>query len=371
MLAEITSFLAERDLYGLIWCDEALAATHVFGKLAAFVPLDQHICQSLLPLMGFDEQIRALRRQPDRCVEVPNISIRHGETTGPRLNINVYWIARRKLYLVVLSRVLRRSDLEFELNNQIRAKRIAERLVAEKSRELQRVNRELTRANDDLEEFAYVISHDLKAPLRALRYLIEDLEQSLDGAPVLAARAQLEQVQRQTRRMSAMLSGLFDYASLGRKQDAMTLVDSHQLATEIISSLRAPAGLTVSLLGDWPQLQTLEQPLDLVLRNLIGNAIKHHDREIGSIRVRAQDGPEFISIEVADDGPGIPADYRDAVFRAFLKVEEDNNPDSSGVGLALVKKSVEGIGGSIELVSDRSAGRGASFLVMWPKLPEL
>lgn len=371
MLAEITTFLAERDLFGLIWCDEQLIATHVYGRLASFIPREQPICLSLLPLMGFDEQIEALRRRPDRCVEVPNISIRHKGENSPRLNINVYWVAKRKLYLVVLSRVLRRSDLELELNNQIRAKRIAERLVAEKSRELERLNRELTRANDDLEEFAYVISHDLKAPLRAMRYLTDDLAQLVAAQNSDNALVKLDQMVTQTRRMSAMLDGLFDYASLGRKQDALAKIDSKRLVMEIIESLRPPAGIKVVLEGEWPLLQTLEQPLDLVLRNLIGNAIKHHDRAVGLIKVHGQDGPEFLTIEVADDGPGIPVDYKEAVFRAFLKVEEDNNPDSSGVGLALVKKSVESIGGTIDLISDRASGRGTSFFVKWPKVPML
>ncbi len=367
MLAEITVYLAKRDLYGLVWCDETLTTTHIFGKLAEFIPLGSDIIHSLLPLMGFEEQITALRRHPDNTVQLPNISIRHAAGTSPRMNINVYWIPKRKLYVIVLTKVLRRSDLELELTNQIRAKRIAERNLAEKSKELQRANRELSLANGDLEEFAYVISHDLKAPLRALKYLSGDLQLSVTSMDAQAANAQVQQLQNQTKRMSSMLMGLFEYASLGRKQDAIERVNTATLISQIVSSLDSIPGMKISIDGHWPVLNTLEQPLDLVLRNLIENALKHHDRHTGRIDISAQDVGEFWCIEIKDDGPGIPVDYKEAVFRTFQKVHNDDNVENSGVGLALVKKSVETIGGTVELLSDPSRSRGSTFRIMWPQ----
>ena len=371
MLAEITIFLADRDLYGLVWCDEDLITTHIFGKLANFIPLGTHIVHSLLPLMGFEEQIMTLRRQPGSTVQLPNISIRHGENANPRININVYWAAKRRQYIIVLTKVLRRSDLELELTNQIRAKRIAERNLAEKSKALQKANRELSRANADLEEFAYVISHDLKAPLRALNYLSSDLYQSVSAMDIDTAGKQLEQLQMQTKRMSSMLMGLFEYASLGRKQDAISRVNTASLISQIVNSLDSIPGMKIHVDGHWPVLNTLEQPLDLVLRNLIENALKHHDRHTGRIEIKAQDDGDFWRVTIADDGPGIPSDYKEAVFRTFQKVHNDANPDNSGVGLALVKKSVEALGGSIELFSKPDVERGSTFRVSWPKTIDL
>ena len=371
MLAEITAYLANRDLYGLVWCDENMIATHIFGKLAEFVPLRSNIIQALLPLMGFEEQISALQGKPGSTVQLPNISIRHSEGVTPRMNINVYWIPKRRLYIIVLTKVLRRSDLELELTNQIRAKRIAERNLAEKSLQLQRANRELSRANDDLEEFAFVISHDLKAPLRALRYLASDLHHSVGEMNATTANAQLEQLDKQTRRMSSMLMGLFEYASLERKQDAITRIDTAELISQIVNSLDSVPGMQIIVEGDWPILKTVESPLDLVLRNLIENALKHHDRPTGTIKVTAQNMEDFLRIDIEDDGPGIPAEYNQAVFRTFQKVHNDKNPDNSGVGLALVKKSVEAIGGTIELHSEPDVARGSTFRVMWPTRVQL
>ena len=117
-----------------------------------------------------------------------------------------------------------------------------------------------------------------------------------------------------------------------------------------------------------PTFATIAQPLDIVLRNLIDNAVKHHDLEAGRIIVHAEDGGENWIFSVADDGPGIPRDWHDAIFEPFKRIlDEEEAPEGSGIGLALVKKTVEWFGGRIEIRSDPAARRGTTFRVHWPK----
>ncbi|MEL6373675.1 MAG: HAMP domain-containing sensor histidine kinase [Pseudomonadota bacterium] len=395
LLLDAVDFLAGRELYAFLWCDDDLIVRESFGALGELAPVDQHVCRSLLPLMGFEEQIRALKRKPQRTVELPNLSIMMGPVQSPRININVFWRPPMKRFLVALSRVISRSDLEVELNHNIRARRIAESQLLEKSDEIARANRELTRVNGDLEEFAYVISHDLNAPLRALKILTSNLHRTMGNDATKDALADLARIADQTRRMSSMLTDLLDYASIGRKDEVMERVDTRALLQGIADSLPRPPGITLALAGTWPQIDTLRAPLDIVFRNLLENAVKHHDRETGAICITAT--PEemrqeadglYWTFEVRDDGPGIPRDYQEAVFHPFRKVEaaalipdlqsdaaflDDAAapPQSTGIGLALVKKTVDSVGGRLVLTSDPDHARGARFAVYWPKQPAL
>ncbi len=150
----------------------------------------------------------------------------------------------------------------------MRRRAIAEAEVLEKTAEIQRTNQELALANRDLEEFAYVISHDLKAPLRALRYDSGDADRDLAAGNIDGVRARLASVRGHETRMRAMLDGLFAYARIGRKDDALETVDTRALVEGLVASVGRPASMTIDIGGDWPRMTTLAAPLDLVLRNL-------------------------------------------------------------------------------------------------------
>ena len=229
------------------------------------------------------------------------------------------------------------------------------------ARSLKRANDDLTRANRDLEAFAYIISHDLRAPLRALRITADLLEADLGCDIEAPARENLTRVRQLSRRMGAMMSGLLEYARIGRKQDALAEVETAKLIRDIVIGIGPPDGLTIERVGDWPVMTTLSEPLDVVLRNLIENAVKHHDTKRGRIRLSAHDDGDFVRFEVADDGPGIDPSYHEAIFEPFRTVSNEPSPESSGIGLALVKKTAELVGGRIEVGSDLSRTRHHVF----------
>lgn len=361
-------FLADREIYGCVWTDAELTATQRLGPMVDFIPLGKLITESVLPLMGFDEQILELQRRPKRTVAIPNVLLDPINRDGLRINLAVYWMAAENRFLLVIARAVSRSDLEVELTAQVRARAIAEADVTAKSQIIARANEELTRANQDLQEFASVISHDLRSPLRRLRYFASDAETATLAGNLETAAADLAHVRLQAKRMATMLTGLLEYSRIGRKIEAVELVDTAALAQEIIDSVERPVGLDIGLDGQWPTFATLAQPLDIVLRNLIDNAVKHHDLEAGWIIVHAEDGGDTWIFSVADDGPGIPRDWHDAIFEPFKRIlDEEEAPEGSGIGLALVKKTVEWFGGRIEVRSDPAAKRGTTFRVHWPK----
>ena len=135
----------------------------------------------------------------------------------------------------------------------------------------------------------------------------------------------------------------------------------------IVELLALPRGMAVSTGPRMPVLWTARVPLELVLRNLIGNAAKHHDRDHGEIHVEASDRGRYHAFEVRDDGPGIPPEFHERIFGIFQTLKPRDAVEGSGMGLALVKRAVEVKGGGISISSDPSCGRGTTFRFTWPK----
>ncbi len=122
-------------------------------------------------------------------------------------------------------------------------------------------------------------------------------------------------------------------------------------------------GVEVEIRGAWPHLATLLAPLDVALRNLIDNTIKHHDRSEGRLLIACADAGEHLEITIEDDGPGIAPEHRDSVFLPFRTI----GSDGAGMGLAIVQKMVDAVGGTISISSNATNLRGTTFKLRWPK----
>ena len=246
------------------------------------------------------------------------------------------------------------------------AMNITERRAIERA--LEQKSEELERSNLDLEQFAYVASHDLKAPLRAIDILVEWLQEDLvefDGGEV---RQNLGLLKQRTARLHRLLDDLMAYSRAGRKPGEILEVDTRLLAADLFTLLVPPATMRMEASTSLPVIRAHQAPLEQVLRNLINNAIKHHPTKEGRVRVYAQDKGDELLFAVEDDGGGIPQEYAEKVFQMFQTLQPRDDIEGSGMGLAIVKRIVEWQGGRIWFHGG-PGGCGTVFKFTWKKLP--
>lgn len=225
---------------------------------------------------------------------------------------------------------------------------------------------ELARSNADLEQFAHVASHDLRAPLRSIVTLAGFIEQDLGDAVPQRTRGHLAELRRRALLMKGLTDDLLVYSQAGREREDIVEVDTAALVRDIAFLLDPPDGFEIVAERSLPVLETVRGPLEQVLRNLIANAVKHHDRDDGKVRVSARDAGERWEFAVVDDGPGIGEKDRVRVDGALEQLRPVGGASGWGLGLELVRRIVERFGGRVCLKSGEE--RGASFLFDWPTL---
>ena len=232
--------------------------------------------------------------------------------------------------------------------------------------QLKRQERMLAHSNLHLEEFAHVASHDLRSPLRAIANTVEWLGEDLGENIADEIREHLDRLRLQARRAMTLVTDLHNYSKVGCKKELEEPVDVATMTREIFKSLPAAKSMRLEFSGEPASILTARAPLDLLLRNLIDNAVKYHHRPDGTIFVRWREEGSAIVFEVADDGPGIAEQYHHLVFQPFQKLESYEQVSGSGLGLATVKKTIEHFGCTISLHSPVHDSRGTKFCFNWP-----
>ncbi len=249
----------------------------------------------------------------------------------------------------------------FGTSTDIHAQKAAE---AELSRRVGERTAELERSNRELDQFAYIASHDLKGPLRGIDNLALWIAE--DAADVLPdeSKRHLGLLRGRVQRLEQLLESLLVYSRAGRTSGMAEPVDTAALLRDVVEMLSLPAGFTVEPVGPLPTIQTYRAPLELVFRNLISNAAKHHGGPGGHVRVSAREAGDFAEFTVADDGPGIAPEYHGRVFDLFQTLRPRDDVEGSGMGLAVVRKTTESLGGAVRVES--ALGSGAAFTFTWP-----
>lgn len=325
--------------------DRYCGSFRIYRPDGSFLPHEQ--CPMALAVLNGqgtrDEEVHFER--PDGTVIVASVNIDPlYDEAGCRVGaINVFEdITRRK----------RAEEALCQTRDQL------EQRVAERTLELERRNREL-------DQFAYAASHDLRSPLRAIdalsRWIVEDCAHLLPPA----SQVHLDKLRQRVRRMEHLLNDLLAYSRADREYDPPETVDTGYLVRSIVEWVAPPSGFTVTVAREMPVLKTERVSLELVIRNLVDNALKHHHQpRLGRIHISAQQQNGEVEFAVTDNGPGIDPLFHKRIFQVFQTLSPRDKVEGSGIGLSLVKKIVEQRGGRIWL--DSAPGEGSTFYFTWP-----
>lgn len=225
---------------------------------------------------------------------------------------------------------------------------------------------DLRRANEDLDDFASIASHDLKAPLRGIASLTEWLIEDLTGVGTPDALRNLERIAVRIARMERLIDDLLAFARAGRTGGDTVVFDPAEMIESLREMLAIPDGFTLTADCRVSTMIAPRTPIETVLRNLIDNAVKHHDRAEGHIDVRVEAEEAAWVLSVIDDGPGVPEGARERIFKLFQTLGPKEG-GGTGLGLAVAKSLVARHGGTIAARANEGGRRGTTFVVRWPR----
>lgn len=227
---------------------------------------------------------------------------------------------------------------------------------------------ELETANKELQSFAYVVSHDLKAPLRAISRLASWLVQDYGSAFDVKGQEMIALLIGRVKRMDTLIDGILEYSRIGRLESVSVPIDLNQLVQEVIDSLAPPPHIRITITTPLPGIVANPTRMSEVFQNLLSNAIKFLDKPQGQITIACLDDSTAWRFQVRDNGPGIDPKYHVRIFEIFQTLHPRDEIESTGIGLAVVKKIVEFYGGKIWVESD--GRQGSTFVFTLPKSGE-
>lgn len=238
-----------------------------------------------------------------------------------------------------------------------------------KTRELVKAKSALEHSNQELEQFAYAISHDLRQPLRMISSYLGLLKRSVKDSLNNEQIQFMETAMYSAQRLDEMVLGLLNYSRVGRVDAGFERIDTHQCLDEALTYLHTDIEeqqAEVSVSGEWPELSASFQEMTRLFQNLISNALKYVQPETrAKVTVRSQVDDEFWLVEVEDQGIGVDPDQQERLFKVFSRLHNRSQYEGNGVGLALCRKIVEHHLGHIDIDS-RGEGQGSNF---WFRIP--
>jgi signal transduction histidine kinase len=224
---------------------------------------------------------------------------------------------------------------------------------------------ELKRKNAELDQFAHIASHDMKAPLRGIDNVITWIEEDHDNELSPKVQEYMGIIKGRVRRAENLIAGILSYARVGKDVRDTELVSVKALVEEVIENIDGNNKIEFEVSETLPVFQTERLTLFQVFSNLISNAIKYHDKANGKVSVYHEDHGDHFTFFVKDDGPGIASHYHEKIFQIFQTLQDRDSFESTGVGLAIVKKILDENNEQIHIQSE--PGKGSVFSFTWSK----
>jgi signal transduction histidine kinase len=225
---------------------------------------------------------------------------------------------------------------------------------------------ELKRKNLELDQFAHIVSHDMKAPLRGIDNVVTWIEEDHESELSPKVNNYLQLIKGRITRGENMIQGLLSYARIGKEKDHQEKIVLQSLIAEVLENFAIKPTTKITVSQNLPVLYTEKLPLLQIFSNLIGNAIKYNDKEEGEISIYHKEYSDYYEFFVQDNGPGISKTYHEKIFIIFQTLQERDSFESTGVGLAIVKKILDSRNEKIKLSSE--PGKGSVFSFTWKKL---
>lgn len=222
----------------------------------------------------------------------------------------------------------------------------------------------LKRQKEEVDQFAHIVSHDLRAPLRGIDNVLTWIEEDHYEELSSTVKEYHRMMHGRVLRAENLLSGILTYARVGREAPDDEVVDVNKMLLDVAGDLPKRGQISLEVLGTMPTLYTQRVPLEQVFSNLIVNAFKYHDKNPGYVRVYHTTEGEYHRFHVEDNGPGIPQVYHKKIFIIFQTLHERDSVESVGVGLAIVKKILDDRNLEIAVSSDQGVKTVFSFT--WP-----
>ncbi len=239
----------------------------------------------------------------------------------------------------------------------ITSRKQAEQTQAKLLNDVESINREL-------KEFAYIVSHDLKAPLRGIKTLVEwisaDYAEKLDEA----GKEQMKLLTKQVERMHNLIEGVLQYSRVTRDKGQRAWVNLNELVPQVIDSIAPPENVSIGIAGELPTISFEPTRIAQVFQNLLGNAVKYMDKPQGRITIGCAEEDGCWKFGICDNGPGIDEKHFERIFQIFQTLNSRDELESTGVGLTIAKKIVQMYGGRIWVES--KLGEGSTFYFTIP-----
>jgi PAS domain S-box-containing protein len=223
--------------------------------------------------------------------------------------------------------------------------------------------KKLEEQNDHLNEYAQMVSHDLKSPLRSIHSLIAWIKEDNQTEFSADTKRYFEMIENKVEKMDNLIRGILMYSKIATAPGLNENTNLNEVLQNIIKIIHIPENISVRITNELPILEIDQFRMQQLFQNLISNAVNYSDKENGIVEIASSEDKEYYIFSIKDNGPGIDIKYQDKIFKMFESFSQ--NEESTGIGLSIVKRIVDNYNGEISI--DSQLGRGTTFIIKLPK----